>query len=132
MAPFLCLIIGMVCIPAGLTHALSSTVWPQVVIALLFWWGAGALLICYGIKYLKMSPKQIWTKWANTESSAAQSARKLRAMTGELTMKQLYEKIKFATFVGGDGSTYYTSLVGCSCPDFAKRKVPCKHMYSLA
>jgi len=31
-----------------------------------------------------------------------------------------------------EGNDFKTSLEKCSCPDFKKRKLPCKHMYSLA
>jgi len=31
-----------------------------------------------------------------------------------------------------EGNEFNTSLEKCSCPDFKKRKLPCKHMYSLA
>ena len=31
-----------------------------------------------------------------------------------------------------EGNEFKTSLEKCSCPDFKKRKLPCKHMYGLA
>lgn len=32
----------------------------------------------------------------------------------------------------GESGTYLTSYRSCSCPDFRKRHLPCKHMYALA
>lgn len=34
--------------------------------------------------------------------------------------------------VQGTTSIYLTSCKRCSCPDFRKRRLPCKHMYALA
>lgn len=39
---------------------------------------------------------------------------------------------KEAEFVGSNGELYKTSLNSCECMDFAKRKLPCKHIYRLA
>lgn len=37
-----------------------------------------------------------------------------------------------ATIIGETDAKYQTTLSGCSCPDFKKRKKPCAHMYKLA
>ena len=39
---------------------------------------------------------------------------------------------KIAEFIGSKGNTYTTTLDSCSCGDFIKRRLPCKHIYSLA
>lgn len=51
-----------------------------------------------------------------------------RYLSGEIGMGLLYT----CTFAGSEGGQYHTTLSGCTCPDFQKRKVPCKHMYYLA
>ena len=45
--------------------------------------------------------------------------------------EEYFEK-KCATFIGGGGDKYATTLIGCTCPDFVEREKPCKHMYWLA
>ena len=55
-----------------------------------------------------------------------------RALNGELTPVHIDLKAKTGTFAGSEGGQYHTTLSGCTCPDFQKRKVPCKHMYYLA
>lgn len=35
-------------------------------------------------------------------------------------------------FYGSDGSVYSTTLSGCTCVDFERRGLPCKHIYRLA
>ena len=37
-----------------------------------------------------------------------------------------------ARILSPSGNTYTTSLKECTCPDFEKRHLPCKHMYRLA
>lgn len=37
-----------------------------------------------------------------------------------------------AEIVGSRGNVYHTSLNHCSCSDFEKRHLPCKHIYGLA
>lgn len=72
-----------------------------------------------------------WSQWSDVCGEAAE-ARKRRALNGELTPVHINPKAKTGTFAGSDGGQYRTTLSGCTCPDFQKRKVPCKHMYYLA
>lgn len=37
-----------------------------------------------------------------------------------------------AFILGSEGNVYKTSFISCTCMDFQKRKLPCKHMYKLA
>lgn len=37
-----------------------------------------------------------------------------------------------AFILGSEGNVYKTSFSSCTCMDFQKRKLPCKHMYKLA
>lgn len=76
-------------------------------------------------------PAAIWRRWSDVSGEAAE-ARKRRALEGELTPVRIYPESKKAVFAGSEGGRYHTTLTKCSCPDFQKRKVPCKHMYYLA
>lgn len=56
----------------------------------------------------------------------------LGALSGDLMPDVVDLEKKCATFVGGGGDKYATTLIGCTCPDFVEREKPCKHMYWLA
>lgn len=73
----------------------------------------------------------IWKRWSDVSGEGAE-LRKRRAMDGELTPIRIYPESKKAIFSGSEGGKYRTTLKKCSCPDFQKRNVPCKHMYYLA
>ena len=77
------------------------------------------------------SRSDAWSQWSDVCGEAAE-ARKRRALNGELTPVHIDLKAKTGTFAGSEGGQYHTTLSGCTCPDFQKRKVPCKHMYYLA
>lgn len=52
-------------------------------------------------------------------------------------IQRMLEKVNFLEVdtirqIGTTDNGYSTSLVSCTCPDFTKRKRPCKHMYGLA
>ena len=83
------------------------------------------------IVYLKTSKEELWKRWNFVEGEQAQ-ARKERAAYGEFTPFYTDTELKYALFVGSTSGKYRTTLLCCSCPDFQKRKVPCKHMYYLA
>lgn len=53
-----------------------------------------------------------------------------RAVYGNFQAKPLRNGMVEVT--GSKGNVYHTSLNGCDCPDFQKRRLPCKHIYSLA
>lgn len=85
---------------------------------------------CVCISFSSRSNNE-WSQWSDVCGEAAE-ARKRRALNGELTPVHINPKAKTGTFAGSDGGQYRTTLSGCTCPDFQKRKVPCKHMYYLA
>lgn len=84
------------------------------------------------IMYAKSDKQALWHSWDESSVSEEQSRRLERARNGELTPVWVDTRIALASFVGGDSKKYHTSLKKCSCPDFKKRGVPCKHMYYLA
>lgn len=92
----------------------------------------GLLLVIPEIIYLAIPASQWWGVWDESLSSNAQKTRMNRAKSGELTPWHVNAKFKNAVFVGSEGGKYLTTLKKCTCPDFQKRGVPCKHMFYLA
>ncbi|MBQ8947789.1 MAG: SWIM zinc finger family protein [Lachnospiraceae bacterium] len=74
------------------------------------------------------------SKWNYVDSikSKPQLDRLMRAREGELTARKVDRISGKAVFVGSTGGDYKTTLNKCTCPDFQKRNMPCKHMYYLA
>lgn len=83
------------------------------------------------ILYIKSPAEKLWNRWKSVDGIKAEQ-RKERAAIGELTPIYIDTKFKYGTFSGSTGGNYRTTLRRCSCPDFKKRKVPCKHMYYVA
>ena len=92
----------------------------------------GLLLYIPEFSYLKSDPQKLWKRWSLSEDALPQQRRRSRAENLELTPIRLHLPQKYATFAGSTGGTYVTTLTKCTCPDFQKRHVPCKHMYFLA
>lgn len=91
------------------------------------------LLILPELLYFLKPAASIWKKWDESANSQKQQDRIDRARSGDLTPRWVDVKGKIASFTGSDGGVAYkTTLKKCSCPDFAKRGVPCKHMFYLA
>lgn len=74
-----------------------------------------------------------WAKWSDElHKDPNQIIRQQRA--GEWASRP-YEIDKLnnsAIFTGSGKSPYSTTLIDCTCGDYRKRKLPCKHMYRLA
>ena len=92
----------------------------------------GLLLFIPEFIYLAIPAASLWSRWDQTLDSNAQKTRIKRAKSGDLTPRNVNSKYKYATFVGSEGGKYLTTLKKCTCPDFQKRGVPCKHMFYLA
>ena len=61
-----------------------------------------------------------------------QVTRQDRARNEYMRIISIDRKSKEATIQAGDHrSVYHVTMHGCSCPDFKKRELPCKHMYRL-
>lgn len=73
-----------------------------------------------------------WDIWDESIHKAdGQAARIERAKTQDIKILD-HTRNGFATMRGTSGEIYYVTLENCTCPDFARRKIPCKHMYKLA
>ena len=88
------------------------------------------LLLRRDIRYMRTPSDILWSQWKACTGSHEQQARMLAAASDELVMKEIDKKARFAVFI--DGKKCLTTLANCSCRDFKKRGVPCKHMYRLA
>lgn len=55
-----------------------------------------------------------------------------RAMFQRIDILQYDPAAGVASIVGTRGETYETTLDTCTCEDFARRGLPCKHIYKLA
>lgn len=76
--------------------------------------------------------REIFDGFPNSiHSEAEQQKRMIRADGKYLYVKDISKDQRSGIVVGEEGE-YQTSLSSCSCPDFQKRKQPCKHMYKLA
>ena len=73
-----------------------------------------------------------WEMWEMEHDKPEQRKRWMRASKDCTLVRMLDESQGVAIVSGNRGGEYTTSLVMCSCPDFAKRHKPCKHMYFLA
>ena len=77
------------------------------------------------------TPEEVWAKWDGVTGLSA-TDRKARAIGGNLTSLSIDREHAAGEYRGSDRAKYYTTLTRCSCPDFTKQSVPCKHMYHLA
>ena len=73
-----------------------------------------------------------WEMWEMEHDKPEQRKRWMKSVNDCSLVKMLDEQQSVALIRGNRGGEYTTSLVMCSCPDFAKRHKPCKHMYFLA
>lgn len=59
--------------------------------------------------------------------------RQQRAMNERMVITTLDKKKCVATIENSQGNSWYhVTLDSCTCPDFEKRQLPCKHIYKLA
>ena len=80
----------------------------------------------------RSDPSKIWSKWDYIDDEGAND-RKGRGVGGRLKLESINKKNCTGRYVSRYGvSIYRTTLTKCTCPDFGKRHVPCKHMYNLA
>ncbi len=70
-------------------------------------------------------------KWAGVHDSPDQKKRIASARTAACTPISVSQETKSGTFSGSHG-VYTTTLESCTCIDFARRGLPCKHIYRLA
>ena len=74
---------------------------------------------------------ELWNKWSGIHNSPDQQKRIASAKKSTCTPVSLDPSACTGTFKGSSG-THTTALDHCSCVDFNRRRLPCKHMYRLA
>ena len=70
-------------------------------------------------------------KWVGVNDSPDQIKRLESAKKSACTPLSISQEDGAAIFSGSHG-TYSTTLESCTCVDFSRRKLPCKHMFRLA
>lgn len=72
-------------------------------------------------------------RWpAAIHADAEQKKRQKRALDKKLSPLELNATEQKAVFKGSSASSYETTLNSCTCVDFVREALPCKHMYRLA
>lgn len=68
-----------------------------------------------------------------THNTPAQKTRQDRAKYDNMIVLAVDKNSKEATIQSANeyGTIYHVTTQNCSCPDFQKRGLPCKHMYKL-
>lgn len=84
--------------------------------------------------YSKKSSEDLWIKWIECHSAQKLQDRLKRALVyHELIPLKIDTSARCGRFANQTSKKRYrTTLHSCTCPDFKKRKLPCKHMYYLA
>lgn len=72
-----------------------------------------------------------WNEWGNIHSEPDQQKRLCSGKSGACTPISVDSNHQEGVFRGSSG-TYATNLSSCTCGDFMRRRLPCKHMYRLA
>lgn len=74
---------------------------------------------------------ELWEQWSDCHQSSDQQKRISSAQKAPCTPVGLDRDMGAGVFRGSSG-THTTTLENCTCVDFCRRKLPCKHMYRLA
>lgn len=73
-----------------------------------------------------------WEVWdASVHLTDGQAGRMQRALTQEMKVLEPDKSGRYRV-VGSTGKIYATDFQSCTCDDFGRRHIPCKHMYLLA
>jgi hypothetical protein len=76
--------------------------------------------------YVRTDPKLLWQRWGTAAcTSAAEESEEVR-------FERFYPKTKYALTRDPTGYRVATTLLKCTCIDFRKKRMPCKHMFKLA
>jgi hypothetical protein len=76
--------------------------------------------------YVRTDSKSLWRKWGAAWRAPSEDA------SEEFRFERFYPGTKYALMRDPAGHRIATSLTGCNCADFRKKRVPCKHMIKLA
>ncbi len=74
-----------------------------------------------------------WREWDKSVHVAPGQVTRIRRAAVEKLKTMCYDaRYKIGVVEGSSGDKYLVSAKRCSCPDYRDRRLPCKHMYSLA
>lgn len=89
-----------------------------------------------GISYSEDKPENIESTtepsyYLPINSDPEQIKRQKRAMTRQCKPLSINFDNKTGVFSSSSSGTYQVTTTSCTCPDFVRRRKPCKHMYRL-
>lgn len=74
-----------------------------------------------------------WHRWTEVDHEGAEQYNRMEQAAQDKALQVLdYDPDYRLAKVQGKTGVYLTSGERCSCPDYRKRQLPCKHMYLLA
>lgn len=74
-----------------------------------------------------------WMQWGNEiHEKPDQQKRITSAKSSKTTPSSVDKENLSGTFPGSGATPYTTTLTSCTCIDFSRRHLPCKHIYRLA
>ena len=80
-----------------------------------------------------MNDNQTFSTWdAEIHQAPDQRKRIASAKSSKTTPSSVDKERMSAVFPGSGKKPYFTTLDSCSCGDFLRRQLPCKHIYRLA
>ena len=80
-----------------------------------------------------MVPESTFDSWDQSIHELDEQQKRISSAQKAETSPSKVDKENFmGVFPGSGGKSYQTSLASCTCVDFARRKLPCKHIYRLA
>jgi len=72
------------------------------------------------------------SKWDNSIHEDKEQLKRIEAaQKAETTPAEICHESKSAKFKGSGKDMYITTLDSCTCMDFSRRRLPCKHIYRL-
>lgn len=125
-----CILFVFHSIPSGITSGSFLEFIGSMLVIVTF-----CILLCIPeYLYSKKTSEDLWIKWIECHSAQKQQDRLKRALVyNELIPLKIDTAARCGKFASQTSKKRYrTTLRSCTCPDFKKRKLPCKHMYYLA
>lgn len=104
--------------------------WAAVLAILVLCLVPAVILWVSGWRYVKAPLGGRWAQWDGRHDVPPQQKRMKRAARPKFYAVSIDRDMGTASFQ--DEHRYRTTLTYCSCPDYQKRHLPCKHMYYLA
>lgn len=112
---------------AALLHMPLQEVFADYGIALAVLLALGIYFWYPAFRYFRIEPAEIWSKWG------ASGRRKEKSEFADIRFDRVYENTRYALLKEPDkGYRIMATLENCTCVEFRKNQIPCKHMCKLA